>query len=72
VKDIKENLQDGGFRNCPDPLFSAKSFLLIAQEFDRQQWEVNQGVQSFEKKEHDLMKNLKGENGDGRVYFSTI
>ena len=67
VKDIKENPQDGGFRNCPDPLFSAKAFLLIAQEFDRQQCEVNQGVQSFEKKEHDLMKNLKGENDDGDV-----
>ena len=67
VKDIKENLKDGSFRDCPDPLFLAKVFLLIAQEFDRQQSEVNQGVQSIEKKEHDLMKNLKGENGDGRV-----
>ncbi len=67
VKTIKENLQGGIFRNYPDPLFSAKAFLLIAQEFDRQQWEANQGVKSFEKKEHDLMKNLKGENGDGNV-----
>lgn len=67
VKTIKENLQDRVFRNCPDLLFSAKVFLLIAQEFDRQQWEVNQGVKSVEKKEHDLMKNLKGENGDGDV-----
>ncbi len=65
VKAIKENLQDGVFRNCSDPLFSAKAFLLIAQEFDRQQWEVNQGIKSFEKKEHDLMKNLKGKNDDG-------
>jgi len=65
VKDIKKNMQDGGSRNCLDPLFSAKAFLLIAQEFDRQQWEANQGVRLFEKKKHDLMKKLKGEDGDG-------
>lgn len=64
VKDIKENLQDGGSRNCIDPLFYAKAFLLIAQEFDRQQCEADQTVRLFEEKEHELIKKLQGKDDD--------
>ena len=34
VKDIKENMKDRGFRDRPDPLCSAKVFLLMALAFN--------------------------------------
>lgn len=45
----------------PDPLVSARVFLQIAQEFDIQNREVEQGVFDISKLEKDLMEAIQGE-----------
>lgn len=60
--DIKKQKDDIPSNEKQDIVFSARVFLQIAQEFDIQNWEVNDKLSSIEKMEQDLIKNLKGEN----------
>lgn len=48
----------------PDPLFNAKLFLHMAQEFDLQQKELDKDMMDIEAMENDFMKNLKWEDED--------
>ena len=48
----------------PDPLFNAKLFLHMAQEFDLQQKGLDQDLMDIDAMEHDFMKNLKWEDDD--------
>jgi hypothetical protein len=48
----------------PDPLFNAKLFLHMAQEFDLQKKELDQDLMDIEAMEDDFMKNLKWEDDD--------
>lgn len=45
----------------PDPLFNARIFLHIAQEFDTQNWEINQKLFMVDKMQQTLIENIKGE-----------
>jgi hypothetical protein len=45
----------------PDPLFNARIFLHIAQEFDIQKMGISMGLQSVEMMQRDLLKKMKGE-----------
>jgi len=48
----------------PDPLFNAKLFLHMAQEFDLQMEALDQDMMDIEAMEDDFMKNLKWEDED--------
>lgn len=48
----------------PDPLFNAKLFLHMAQEFDLQKKELDQDLMDIDTMEDDFMKNLKWEGDD--------
>jgi len=48
----------------PDPLFNAKLFLHMAQEFDLQKKELDQDLMDIDAMEDDFMKNLKWEDDD--------
>lgn len=44
----------------PDPLFNARIFLHIAQEFDTQNWEITQKLFMVDKMQQTLIENIKG------------
>lgn len=46
-----------------DPLFISRLFLQMAQEFDSQNYDINHGIQTIERREQNLIKNLQGEEG---------
>ena len=51
----------------PDPLFSAKLFLQIAQEFDLQKKGLGRDMMDIDAMEEDFMKDLKGEDDDDQA-----
>ena len=53
----------------PDPLFNAKLFLHMAQEFDLQKKELDQDLMDIENMEDDFMKNLKWEDDDDHARY---
>lgn len=59
--DIKKRSQGNQQEIKPDFLLSAILFLHIAQEFDMQNWEINNGLLMIENMEKNLIENLKGE-----------
>jgi len=60
--DIRKRSQGNQQEIKPDSLLGAILFLHIAQEFDIQNREINQGFLDVEKMEQNLFENLKGEN----------
>lgn len=44
-----------------DPLMDARLFLAMAQEYDRQQWELQEDLSRFSAMEESLIKDLKGD-----------
>lgn len=46
----------------PDPLFTARIFLLMAERFDRQQGELEAGLSDYEGMQKQLMKALKSDD----------
>ncbi|MDM8525524.1 hypothetical protein QUF80_19315 [Desulfococcaceae bacterium HSG8] len=73
---IRDDIRRGGETKAspekPDPLFNARIFLCIAQEFDMQNREINNDLASFEKMEQELMKNLKGEDLQSGIQHSDL
>jgi hypothetical protein len=59
--DIKKKTQQKQPETKPDPLFNARIFLHIAQEFDTQNWEINQKLFLVDKMQQNLIENIKGE-----------
>ena len=59
--DIKKKTQQKQTETKPDPLFNARIFLSIAQEFDTQNWEINQKLFMVEEMQQKLIENIKGE-----------
>lgn len=45
-----------------DPVFSARIFLTLAQEYDAQQWEIDRGLETFKIMEQKLLKELRDED----------
>jgi hypothetical protein len=62
--DIKKTKKQIPPEEKPDPLFNAKLFLHMAQEFDLQKKELDQNMMDIEAMEDDFMKNLKWEDDD--------
>ncbi|MCP4107013.1 MAG: hypothetical protein GY749_15995 [Desulfobacteraceae bacterium] len=54
-----------------DPVFNARLFLHIAQEFDMQNWELNYDLNLFENMEQKLMKELKGDDSEQNIKSKT-
>jgi hypothetical protein len=69
--DLRKTLAGEPEAEGPDPTFSARVFLCMAQEFDRHDWEVESNLSSFRTMEKDLMYHLRGDAADedfpGRV-----
>ncbi|MDI6686900.1 MAG: hypothetical protein QME06_01635 [Desulfobacterales bacterium] len=65
--DIRKKLQQKQPEIKPDPLFNARIFLSIAQEFDDQNWEINQKLFMVDKMQQDIIENIKGEFEDSFV-----
>ncbi|NQT10715.1 MAG: hypothetical protein HQ573_06050 [Desulfobacteraceae bacterium] len=59
--DIRKKTQQKQPEAKPDPLFNARIFLCIAQEFDTQNWEINQKLFMVDKMQQNLIENIKGE-----------
>ena len=59
--DIRKKLRQKQPETKPDPLFNARIFLSIAQEFDTQNWEINQKLFMVEEMQQKLIENIKGE-----------
>jgi len=58
--DIKDIAGDNPVRKKPDPVFNARIFLSIAQNFDMQNDKIVQDMASFETARMNLIKSLKG------------
>jgi len=62
-----------GFRDDqsfkPDPVFTARLFLLIAQEFDIQHEEFKKDIEHVHFMEHDLFSNIRGEDERSETGF---
>lgn len=61
MADIRKKLRQKQPETKPDPLFNARIFLQIAQEFDTQNWEINQKLFMVEEMQQNLIENIKGE-----------
>lgn len=59
--DIRKKLRQKQPETKPDPLFNARIFLDIAQEFDTQNQEINQKLFMVDKMQQNLIENIKGE-----------
>lgn len=62
--DIRRTGENIPLKEKSDPLFNARLFLFIAQEFDLHQDRLARDLIHVESMEQDIMKKLKGENGD--------
>lgn len=58
--DIKKKTRQKQPETKPDTLFNARIFLSIAQEFDAQNWEINQKLFMVDALQHKLIENIKG------------
>jgi hypothetical protein len=62
--DLKKIGKQIPLKEKPDPLFKAKLFLHMAQEFDLQKKGLDQDLMDIDAMEDDFMKNLKWEDDD--------
>ena len=60
--DIEDITGENPARKEPDPVFNARLFLSIAQNFDMQNDKIIRDMASFETARMDLIKSLKGED----------
>ncbi len=62
LADIKENIQGGSTRKTSDPTLTARIFLCLAQEFDRQNQEAALELYRYHQKNTHLIRQLKMED----------
>ena len=65
VSDVKKSSRSASVRADFDPVFSAQVFLDFAQEFDRQNAELNRDLGVNKRHSRDLLKEISGENEKG-------
>lgn len=65
--DLRRTLAGDSPDEGPDPTFSARVFLCMAQEFDRQDWEVESDLTSYQSMEKELMHHLRGGEADEEI-----
>ena len=61
VAEIKKQINRSANDKSSDPVLAARIFLYFAQEFDQQSQELDHVLEEFEKKEQDLIQDLKME-----------
>ena len=61
LADVKAKIQGGSAGKITDPTFTARIFLCLAQEFDRQNQEVAHELYRFHQENADLVRQLKME-----------
>lgn len=59
--DIKKRAAGKAEAPAPEPLFDARVFLAVAQEFDSRQGDLQNGLTAYKKMEQKFLKDLKGE-----------
>lgn len=62
--DLRERQAGEVSKEKPDPVFSARIFLCMAQEFDRHDWEAESDLSSYQAMEKDLIHHLRGGEED--------
>lgn len=65
--DLKKTGKQTPSTEKPDPLFQAKLFLHMAQEFDIENTGLDRELMDIEAMEEDFMKDLKGEDDDDQT-----
>jgi hypothetical protein len=61
VAEVKKQINGSGIDKSSDPALAARIFLFFAQAFDQQSRELDHVLGEFQKKEQDLIRNLKME-----------
>ena len=56
----------------PDPLFTARFFLWVAQEFDIQHYDINRDLEIFRDMEKELFSSIIGESEDEEITAKTL
>jgi hypothetical protein len=65
--DLKKIRKQIPAKKKSDPLFQAKLFLHMAQEYDRENERLSEDLMNIEAMEEGFMKDLKGENNDDQA-----
>lgn len=68
---IKSDIKRGGHPRQPqkpDPLFAARTFLLLAQNFDMQNEQLKEDMQNLQRMENNLFSNMRGEDEYAESY----
>lgn len=65
ISDLKKGSRTASAEADFDPLFCAQVFLDFAQEFDRQNAELNRDLGVNDRLSHELLKEISGEKEDG-------
>lgn len=60
--EITQNLRRPEVEETPSPLFSARLFLHVAQDYDIKAWDIRHGLASVGRMEQELLDRLKGED----------
>ncbi len=63
-EDIKRNIQQRTLQAKVDPVFNARLFLSMAQEFDLENERLRRDFRSIVAMENDILKNIHGQEGD--------
>jgi hypothetical protein len=61
VAEVKKQINRSATDKSSDPVLAARIFLYFAQEFDQQSQELDHVLEGFQKKEQDLIQDLKME-----------
>ena len=61
VAEVKKQINRSATAKSSDPILASRIFLYFAQEFDQQSQELDHVLEEFQKKEQDLIQNLKME-----------
>ncbi len=61
VAEVKKQINRSATDKSSDPVLAARIFLYFAQEFDQQSQELDHVLEEFQKKEQDLIQDLKME-----------
>lgn len=72
IENIKENISGNSNTQTPDPVLTARIFLYIAQEFDRQNHELTDDLNHHQQQEAKLIRQLKMEEDPVALEFGNI
>lgn len=67
--EVKKQIDRSATGQSSDPVLAARIFLYFAQEFDQQSRELDHVLEEFQKKEQDLIRDLKMEEDDLAAEF---